>query len=145
MKLTAELERELREYTSRCPDRDDPETLTHDMDALLEEIDRLRAALKSNDFESRMIERGRLVKLLEKRTDERDELQRQVNGWLSANGPDGWIGELRKQHAELLVALNLLYSWAHNWDSEFMNDPDWKNRDLLIVKEAIASVKGEKP
>lgn len=32
---------------------------------------------------------------------------------------------------------DLLYSWANNWDSEFMNDPDWKNKDVLIIQEAL--------
>jgi hypothetical protein len=36
----------------------------------------------------------------------------------------------------LRESLNLLYSWANNWDSEFMNDPDWVNRDVEIVQRA---------
>lgn len=47
------------------------------------------------------------------------------------------IAEITKQRDELKAALHLLYSWANNWDSEFMNDPDWKNKDVLIIQEAL--------
>ena len=50
---------------------------------------------------------------------------------------------LIKQRDELLACLELLYSWANNWDSEFMNDPDWKNRDFPRIQSAVASVKGQ--
>jgi len=42
--------------------------------------------------------------------------------------------------AELQKAVNLIYSWARNWDSEFMNDPEWKDSDFpsiqLIMKQS---------
>ena len=49
--------------------------------------------------------------------------------------------EITEERDALKAALQLLYSWANNWDSEFMNDPDWKNRDLLIVQKALTNIK----
>lgn len=51
------------------------------------------------------------------------------------------IDALRKENEDLLFALNLLYSWAYNWDSEFMNDPGWIHQDVHIIKAAIANSK----
>ena len=39
--------------------------------------------------------------------------------------------------AELQKAVNLIYSWARNWDSEFMNDPEWKDRDFPSIQLAM--------
>ncbi len=36
--------------------------------------------------------------------------------------------------AELQKAVNLIYSWARNWDSEFMNDPEWKDSDFPLIQ-----------
>ena len=51
------------------------------------------------------------------------------------------ISDLTEQRDKLLDALNLLYSWANNGDSEFMNDPDWINGDYPKIQEAIAYTK----
>ena len=53
------------------------------------------------------------------------------------------IEQLEKERDELLACLNLIYSWANNWDSEFMNDPDWKNTDYPRIQATIAKVKGQ--
>lgn len=39
--------------------------------------------------------------------------------------------------AELREAFDLIYSWANNWDSEFMNDPDWKNVDFPKIQDIV--------
>jgi hypothetical protein len=44
--------------------------------------------------------------------------------------------ESQAREKVLRESINLLYSWANNWDSEFMNDPDWVNRDVEIVQRA---------
>ena len=51
------------------------------------------------------------------------------------------IEQLESDRDELLACLNLIYSWANNWDSEFMNDPDWKNTDYPRIQAAIAKVR----
>lgn len=51
------------------------------------------------------------------------------------------IEQLESERDELLACLNLIYSWANNWDSEFMNDPDWKNTDYPRIESAIAKVR----
>lgn len=51
------------------------------------------------------------------------------------------IEHLESERDELLACLNLIYSWANNWDSEFMNDPDWKNIDYPRIQAAIAKVR----
>lgn len=51
------------------------------------------------------------------------------------------IEQLESERDELLACLNLIYSWANNWDSEFMNDPDWKNTDYPRIQAAIAKVR----
>jgi hypothetical protein len=48
------------------------------------------------------------------------------------------IAQLREQRDELLEALQLIYSWANNWDSEFMNDPEWREADYPKIQAAIA-------
>jgi hypothetical protein len=53
--------------------------------------------------------------------------------------------EIEKQRDELLAALELIYSWARNWDSEFMNDPEWKDIDEPRIKALVAQVKGSAP
>ena len=52
------------------------------------------------------------------------------------------IEQLEKERDELLACLNLIYSWANNWDSEFMNDPEWINKDGPRIKAAISKPKG---
>lgn len=51
--------------------------------------------------------------------------------------------QLEAERDELLACLNLLYSWANNWDSEFMNDPEWINKDGPRIKAAISKPKGQ--
>jgi len=53
------------------------------------------------------------------------------------------LTEAERQLDELMACLNLIYSWANNWDSEFMNDPDWINTDYPRFQAAIAKVKGQ--
>lgn len=53
------------------------------------------------------------------------------------------LTEAERQLDELMACLNLIYSWANNWDSEFMNDPDWINTDYPRIQAAIAKVKGQ--
>ena len=48
------------------------------------------------------------------------------------------IEQLESERDELLACLNLIYSWANNWDSEFMNDPDWQDEDYPRIQAAIA-------
>ena len=52
------------------------------------------------------------------------------------------IEQLESERDELLACLNLIYSWANNWDSEFMNDPDWINTDYPRIQAAISKPKG---
>lgn len=49
---------------------------------------------------------------------------------------------LLAERDELLACLNLIYSWANNWDSEFMNDPDWIDTDYPRIQATIAKLKG---
>jgi len=51
------------------------------------------------------------------------------------------IAELERQSDQLLECVELLYLWANNWDSEFMNDPEWKNNDYPFIQSVVASVK----
>ena len=51
------------------------------------------------------------------------------------------IEQLESERDELLACLNLIYSWANNWDSEFMNDPDWINTDYPRIQAAIDKVR----
>jgi hypothetical protein len=53
------------------------------------------------------------------------------------------IEQLEAERDELTACLNLIYSWSNNWDSEFMNDPDWINTDYPRIQAAIA--KASKP
>lgn len=53
------------------------------------------------------------------------------------------IEQLESERDELMACLNLIYSWANNWDSEFMNDPDWINTDYPRIQAAIAKLKGQ--
>ena len=53
------------------------------------------------------------------------------------------IEQLEAERDELTACLNLIYSWSNNWDSEFMNDPDWINTDYPRIHAAIAKVKGQ--
>lgn len=53
------------------------------------------------------------------------------------------IEQLEAERDELMACLNLIYSWANNWDSEFMNDPDWINTDYPRIQAAIAKLKGQ--
>ena len=65
-------------------------------------------------------------------------------------GTESAVADLQRQlvavtaeRDELLACLNLIYSWANNWDSEFMNDPDWIDTDYPRIQAAIAKVKGQ--
>lgn len=51
------------------------------------------------------------------------------------------IEQLEAERDELMACLNLIYSWANNWDSEFMNDPDWINTDYPRIQAALAKVR----
>ena len=51
------------------------------------------------------------------------------------------IEQLESDRDELLACLNLIYSWANNWDSEFMNDPDWINTDYPRIQAAVDKVR----
>ena len=53
----------------------------------------------------------------------------------------GKVAELESERDELLACLNLIYSWANNWDSEFMNDPDWQDEDYPRIQAALAKVR----
>jgi hypothetical protein len=50
--------------------------------------------------------------------------------------------DVAKQRDELLASIELIYSWANNWDSEFMNDPEWKNQDYPHIQSVVANAKG---
>ena len=45
---------------------------------------------------------------------------------------------LAEQNEKLKEAINLIYSWANNWESEFMNDPDWKEQDYPFIQSTIS-------
>ena len=49
--------------------------------------------------------------------------------------------ELEKALVMAEEAIQLIYSWAANWDSEFMNDPDWRNMDYLEIQAALTKIK----
>ena len=51
------------------------------------------------------------------------------------------IEQLEAERDELMACLNLIYSWANNWDSEFMNDPDWQDEDYPRIQAAISKVR----
>lgn len=51
------------------------------------------------------------------------------------------IEQLESERDELMACLNLIYSWAYNWDSEFMNDPDWQDEDYPRIQAALAKVR----
>lgn len=51
------------------------------------------------------------------------------------------IEQLESDRDELLACLNLIYSWANNWDSEFMNDPEWEDTDYPRIQAAIDKVR----
>ena len=53
------------------------------------------------------------------------------------------IQKLKEQRDELLEALQLIYTWANNWDSEFMNDPEWRESDYQKIQAAIAKAKSK--
>ena len=53
------------------------------------------------------------------------------------------VETLKAQRDELLEAVESIYSWAHNWDSEFMNDPEWTNHDFPKIQAIVANAKGE--
>jgi hypothetical protein len=61
-----------------------------------------------------------------------DQADARVKDWL----------EMKEQRDEILSELELIYSWSHNWNSEFMNDPEWKNVDETRIKALVARVKG---
>jgi len=52
------------------------------------------------------------------------------------------LKETIAQQAEAIrlkdAAIKLLYSWANNCDSEFMNDHDWKNSDYPTIQKALS-------
>ena len=71
---------------------------------------------------------------------QRDERVTGFNLTVAAVEADDRIEQIESERDELLACLNLIYSWANNWDSEFMNDPDWKNTDYPRIQAAIAKV-----
>ena len=48
------------------------------------------------------------------------------------------LAALAEQNEKLKEATNLIYSWANNWDSEFMNDPDWLEQDYPFIQSTIS-------
>ena len=48
------------------------------------------------------------------------------------------LAALAEQNEKLKEATNLIYSWADNWDSEFMNDPDWLEQDYPFIQSTIS-------
>ena len=53
------------------------------------------------------------------------------------------VAYVKKQRDELLKAVELIYLWADNWDSEFMNDQEWINNDYPEIQRIVANAKGE--
>ena len=49
--------------------------------------------------------------------------------------------ELEKALVMAEEAIQLIYSWAANWDSEFMNDPEWRDDDYPKIQATLAKVK----
>ena len=82
---------------------------------------------------------------VEKLTKERDDLRSrrcEVCGYLEHEREHtGCLREqlaaLAEQNEKLKEATNLIYSWANNWDSEFMNDPDWLEQDYPFIQSTI--------
>ena len=70
-----------------------------------------------------------------------DSLEREGSAVMGWQRTARKLIDVTKQRDDLLAALNLLYSWAYNWDSEFMNDPDWIKGDYPKIQEAIAYTK----
>ena len=83
---------------------------------------------------------------VEKLTKERDDLRSrrcEVCGYLEHEREHtGCLREqlaaLAEQNEKLKEATNLIYSWANNWDSEFMNDPDWLEQDYPFIQSTIS-------
>ena len=83
---------------------------------------------------------------VEKLTKERDDLRSrrcEVCGYLEHEREHtGCLREqlaaLAEQNEKLKEATNLIYSWANNWDSEFMNDPDWLEQDHPFIQSTIS-------
>ena len=48
------------------------------------------------------------------------------------------LAALAEQNEKLKEAINLIYSWANNWESEFMNDPDWQEQDYPFIQSTIS-------
>ena len=46
------------------------------------------------------------------------------------------VDALAAQNVTLRESLVRLYEWAYNWDSEFMNDPEWIQTDRQKIKDA---------
>ncbi len=79
-----------------------------------------------------------LRKQVEKLTKERDELVgAQLLNRNALRLKDEQLAALAEQNEKLKEATNLIYSWANNWDSEFMNDPDWLEQDYPIIQSTI--------
>ena len=74
-----------------------------------------------------------LIKLTEetksfllKKSEENKEAVKQLDSERQANALlTEELAALAEQNEKLKEVTNLIYSWANNWDSEFMNDPDW--------------------
>lgn len=52
------------------------------------------------------------------------------------------IDRLSDNVESLLWAVDRIYTWANNWDSEFMNDHDWKNDDFPRIQRVVEKAKG---
>ena len=104
----------------------------------LRQIKQLQAQLEAEKLSHAAWEKQSLLEYSEV-VQERDAFESDVSTIAQHNI------ELMQERDALGDALELLYSWANNWDSEFMNDPDWKNRDLLQIQEALTKVKENQP
>jgi len=102
-----------------------------------EEADRLMGRDQNNEI-------AHLRQQVATLTEQRDELQKQADAWLAENAPGGWIDVMQYQNQQLLWAIERMYEWANDWDSEFMNDPDWKNDDYPTIQGIVAAVKESK-
>ena len=125
------------------------------VDSLEQEVSTLREQVEKLTEESVVLRASSRSKLetisslelqVEKLTKERDDLRSrrcEVCGYLEHEREHtGCLREqlaaLAGQNEKLKEATNLIYSWANNWDSEFMNDPDWLEQDYPFIQSTIS-------
>ena len=107
---------------------------------LKEQVEKLTKELKYTSMaaSSEAQYANELADANKKLTAERDEWKDSaING-----GNAGYLREqlaaLAEQNDRLREAINLIYSWANNWDSEFMNDPDWQEKDYPLIQSILS-------